>query len=48
MIVVLGALPWLGFSSWRGDSLATTAALAVGLACGGFVYAGYFWARREN
>ena len=51
MTVVLVALAMLsiGFSWWRGDSLATTAAyVAAGLACAGLVYAAYFWSRREK
>jgi hypothetical protein len=51
MFAVLGFLLVVGVATslWRGDSVATTIGLSlVGLACGGLVFAAYFWARRKN
>jgi hypothetical protein len=51
MFAVLGFLLVVGVASsiWRGDSVGTTVGLTlVGLACGGLVFAAYFWARRSN
>ena len=51
MIVVLSVLLVVGIATsiWRGDSLRTTVGLNLfGLACGGFVFACYAWARRKN
>ena len=51
MVAVLGVLLVVGVATsiWRGDSVATTVGTSlVGLACGGFVFACYFWARRKS
>jgi hypothetical protein len=51
MVTVLGVLLVVGVATsiWRGDSLGTTVGTSlVGLACGGFVFACYLWARRKN
>jgi hypothetical protein len=51
MIVVLGVLLVVGVATsiWRGDSLGTAVGInLVGLACGGLVFAAYFWARRTK
>jgi hypothetical protein len=38
----------VALSLWEGDGLGTIAARsAVGLACGGFILACYWWARRK-
>jgi hypothetical protein len=51
MLIVLGFLLALDltWSICRGDSLTFTVTNAlIGLGCGGFVFACYFWARRKN
>ena len=51
MVVVLGVLLVVAVATsiWRGDSLGTTVGTSlVGLACGGFVFACYLWARRKS
>jgi hypothetical protein len=51
MIVVLTGLAVLSIcgSVWRGDSFRATVGYAlVGLACGGFVFACYLWAKRKS